>query len=294
MTSLPINCGKNFRAGKLRWIACLAAMLLISGCMPAAPAITVTIKPVEGEDGTDESADGPVTEVAGYGNFVGRITFDGNVPELAAIVNQGDGSVKDASVCSADTIPDESLLVDPATKGIANAVIFLAKTPRHVKPELATGELEPAVFDQKGCKFFPHVLPVRVDLKQQVVVKSGDPIAHNTHTFPNKNSGFNQAIRQNDREGVVVPYSRAEKEPIPVTCDYHSWMKAYHFPIDHPYFAVTGPDGSFRIEGLPAGKHVFKIWQERAGLLERKLEVEIKPDAEETADLVYGADKFQL
>ncbi len=211
------------------------------------------------------------------------------------MVNQGDATVKDPAVCSVASIPNESLQVDPATQGIANAVVFLAKTPKHIKPELASGEAEPAVFDQKGCQFFPHVLPVRVDQNQQVLVKSGDAIAHNTHTNPSKNSIFNQAIGQNDRNGVPIKYSRAENQPIRVTCDYHSWMSAYHFPVDHPYFAITNPDGSFRIEGLPAGKHVFKIWQERGGLLERNVEVEISPDQDTTLELApYSPDKFQL
>ena len=49
-----------------------------------------------------------------------------------------------------------------------------------------------AVFDQKGCRFLPHVVVVRVG--QKMLIKSGDPIAHNTHTFPSRNDVFNSTI----------------------------------------------------------------------------------------------------
>src|SRR5258708_11342366 len=73
-------------------------------------------------------------------------------------------------------------------------------------------------------------------------------------------------------------------------------MKAYHFPIDHPYVAVTDKDGKFKIEGLPAGKHSFNVWHERgpgsSQLLERKLVITIDADKDNTKDLSYGATKF--
>jgi hypothetical protein len=73
-------------------------------------------------------------------------------------------------------------------------------------------------------------------------------------------------------------------------------MKAYHFPIDHPYVAVTDKDGHFKIEGLPAGKHLFNVWHESAPggaqLLERKLQITIEVDKETRKDLSYGPTKF--
>ncbi len=278
----------------------LLGALLLSGCkFPSPPVVSVTIKSAGGEDEGTAEVDPDDAGVSGYGTLTGRVTFDGTPPNLTPLVNQGDAGVKDSSVCSIEAVPDESLEIDPATKGIGNVVIYLAKPPKYINPDLASAEtdVEPAVFDQKGCKFFPHILPVRVDLDQPLVVKSDDGIAHNTHTYPQRNSQFNQAVKANDRDGIPIKYSRAESEPLRVTCDYHSWMKAYHFPIDHPYFAITKPDGTFTIEGLPAGKHEFKVWQERGGLIDRKLEVTINPDETTTIDpakTTYSPDKFKL
>ena len=35
--------------------------------------------------------------------------------------------------------------------------------------------------------------------------------------------------------------------------------------FDHPFFAVTGPDGSFEIKGVPAGDQNVVVWQEKVG-----------------------------
>ncbi len=191
-------------------------------------------------------------------------------------------------------MPDETLEVNPANKGIANVVVFLEKRPGNIKPDLAKPPTDAVFFDQKGCRFMPHVLVVQAG--QPLMIISGDSIPHNTHTNPQRNEGFNKVISPNDRTGTPCNYKKPEAGPIDVVCDYHPWMKAYHFPIDHPYAAVTDKDGKFKIEGLPAGKHSFNVWHERgpgsSKLLDRKLSITIEVDQETTKDLNYGATRF--
>lgn len=281
---------RSLRAGAMP-VCVLAALTLLSGCYKPQE-ISVTIKAAEGAavaeaGGAAAESSGPV---AGYGNLTGTVRFDGGPAPLPNLVNMGDSSVKDASVCAAATIPDESLVVNANNNGIANVVIYLDKKPANIKPELAEPPKEPAIFDQKGCRFLPHVLTVRVG--GELLIRSDDSIAHNTHTFPSRNTGFNSLIQAGDRVGVPCNYSKPENMPVEVKCDLHPWMRAYHFPLDHPYVAVTDADGKFQIPGLPAGKHVFKVWQEKGSLLERKLEITIKPDEETVRDLTYGSAKF--
>jgi hypothetical protein len=271
--------------------ACLAIFsigcALLSACEPLP--ISVTIKRKAGADAATADA-GPQAGPAGYGTLTGTITYTGNVAARPPLVAKGDAGARDASVCAAEPVPDESLVVNAENKGLANAIIFLAKAPANIKEELKAPPEEPAEFDQKGCRFFPHVVVVRVG--QKLLIKSGDSIAHNTHTFPSRNDVFNSTIAANDRQGVPTTYKKPENSPVEVKCDLHTWMKAYHFPVDHPYVAKTDENGKFTIEGLPAGKHVFKVWQERGGFLEAKLTVEIKPDGTTTQDLSYGADRI--
>jgi hypothetical protein len=234
----------------------------------------------------------------GYGTLVGTVTIDA-VPKdypPPPVVAQGGAGLKpeDKAVCAAEPVPDETLVVNTANKGLANVIVYLEKRPGNIKPELAKPPQDPEFFDQKGCRFFPHVLVVQSG--QPLLVKSDDTIPHNTHTRPKRNVEFNQTIRPKDRDGVSCEYKKPESAPVTVVCDLHTWMKAYHFPIDHPYAAVTDKDGKFKIEGLPAGKHSFNVWHERgpgdSRLLARKLEVTIEVDKETTKDLSYGADKF--
>lgn len=294
MTESSWNRLRTLRGVAVFGLLGAASLVVLSGC-PQAQSVEVTIKKVEGGGAAaSEEATADAGPPAGYGNLVGTVTFEGAPKELPALIAAGDGSVKDAAVCSAAAVPDESLVVDPTTKGIANVIVYLEKRPGTVKPELAKPPSDPVMFDQKGCRFMPHVLTVQVG--QPLLVVSDDAIPHNTHTNPKRNDSFNKVIGANDRKGVPCDYRKSEPSPLSVVCDYHPWMKAYHFPVDHPYVGVTDKDGKFKIEGLPAGKHSFNVWHERASgsgqMLERKLQITIEVDKDTTKDLTYGGNKF--
>lgn len=201
----------------------------------------------------------------GWGNFEGQFVFDGEVPILDPLVAKGDPNAKDPAVCAADGVPNQTLVVNPDNKGIANVCLYLRKAPTKIHPDLAAPAESEVVFDQKGCMFFPHVLIVNT--KQTVLVKSDDPVNHNTRTSPFANEAINLIVRPNERDGVPVkmPQSELRTPPVKVSCDIHSWMSAYWLVTDHPYVAVTDADGRFRIENLPVGKHQFVVWQEKAG-----------------------------
>ena len=235
-----------------------------------------------------ESTDVTDSATAAVGDFVGVITYDGPAPELPLLVNQGDATAKDAAVCAAHDVLDESLLVNTqAGNGLANVFVYLNKAPKATQSPLPT---EPVVMDQKGCIYLPHAVLVRVG--QTVLVKSDDAVSHNVHTFPQRNSPSNSIVRPNDRGGLELVYERPERSPLEVRCDVHTWMRAYQLVLDHPFMAVTNAEGKFEIRGLPAGKHKFRIWHERGNFLERGYEIEIK--AGETTEISpsFPAEKF--
>ena len=72
---------------------------------------------------------------------------------------------------------------------------------------------------------------------------------------------------------------------IPVECDVHDWMMGYIGVVDHPFFAVTGSDGSFEISGLPAGDYVIEAWHELFGT--QTLSVSIPEDGTEQIEFTY-------
>ena len=222
---------------------------------------------------------------AGYGAVTGQFVFVGPIPILKPLVTKGDTVVRDSAVCAKNAVPDESLLVDPATNGIANVFVYMPKAPSDIHPDLKTSKEKVVKFDQKGCRFFPHAMLLRTD--QTVSVLNDDPILHNTdvHTF--NNNGQNQTISPNDRDGVKWTFPLPERLATKVNCDIHSWMTAWWLILDHPYAAVSDKEGRFKIEKIPAGEHEFRIWQEQSGWVfgpkQRSIMVTIK--ANETTDL---------
>jgi hypothetical protein len=73
---------------------------------------------------------------------------------------------------------------------------------------------------------------------------------------------------------------------IPVKCDVHGWMNAYIGVTASPYHAVTGEDGSFTIEGLPAGTYTIEAWHETLGA--QTMSVTVAEKEEGTADFSYS------
>ena len=61
--------------------------------------------------------------------------------------------------------------------------------------------------------------------------------------------------------------------PITIKCDFHPWMTAHFFVMDHPFFAVTNARGVFRIPGLPDGEYTIVAWHEELGEQEKKVTV---------------------
>lgn len=279
--------------------------VLLSGCGNlgggANYAPTVTMVAAEaggaGDDASETSATGGGDAAAGgstaggFGTLAGRVVMTGSAPTLALLIAKG-ADVKDKEVCAAVDIADERLVLGEGN-GVSNVFVYLPRAPKGGKAMAASED--PMFFDQKNCQFLPHCLIVPTG--QVVKVLSGDAVAHNTHTYPLKNQGVNSGVAPNDREGKLeIVYQRAESTPIPVKCDYHAWMSAYHFPIDHPYVAVTDAGGNFTIPDLPAGKHTFAVWHESAsgGFVERKLDVTVTADSTTEIQVDYAADKLAL
>jgi hypothetical protein len=299
-SALPRESPAPSEARFFRWslvaAGAAAALLigaLIGGNAGAKDPVQVAIRPdataviAAAAVGADEKP------AAGTGTFKGVVTFKGKPPKRELEFSKGD-TVKvkddDRAICAAEDFFKDDLLVNEKDGGVANVVIYLRKAPEGYKAPPVPDE--PAVFDQKGCRFTPHVMVIRC--KQKLLIKSGDSLAHNTHITPFKNDGFNKAISPDERKGLEYVYQKPENQPIPVVCDIHKWMKAHHLPLDHPLAAVTDEHGKFEIKGLPPGTHKFFVWHESPGYLNRELSVEITADKVTEEKLSFTAAQFKV
>jgi hypothetical protein len=115
--------------------------------------------------------------------------------------------------------------------------------------------------DQEGCLYHPHVLGLRAGQTLRIV--NSDDTLHNIHAFATKNKEFNigQPVKGLSTERVF----EVAEVMIPIRCDVHKWMASYLGVVDHPFFAVTQPNGHFELAGLPAGSYVVEAWHEQYG-----------------------------
>jgi hypothetical protein len=170
---------------------------------------------------------------------------------------------KDPAICKPGgaEVSSGTLVIDPASRGIKNVVLFLRKASR--EHESLTGKTGTVLFDQEKCLFLSHVLPIR--LGTTLDIKNSDPIAHNTNYSRSGMRGapFNGTIP--DGKSVAFEPTAEENQPVDVSCSIHPWMKAYILPRANGYFAVTDSNGKFKIENLPAGEELeFQVWHESA------------------------------
>jgi hypothetical protein len=66
-------------------------------------------------------------------------------------------------------------------------------------------------------------------------------------------------------------------------------MSAYINVLNHPFFAVSGADGTFTISGVPPGKYTLIAWHEKLG--EKALEITVADKGTATADFTFDANK---
>ncbi len=149
--------------------------------------------------------------------------------------------------------------------GLANVVVYVKSG---LGGSYATPS-EPALLDQQGCEYVPSVLVLQVG--QVLKIRNSDGTFHNVHGFATANAAFNIA---QPRKGMEASRSFDKPEALfPVRCDMHPWMRAFIAVVPHPYHAVSGADGSFAIQGLPAGSYEIEAVHDKLAPVAAKISV---------------------
>ncbi|MCP3918603.1 MAG: hypothetical protein GY711_23900 [bacterium] len=205
------------------------------------PEPTVADEPVQAAQPVDTGETGSISGVA---------LWNGSVPAMPVLE-----AIESTAGCQHGETPRKPTIVVSDGK-LAGAFVYISG--KYDESKIPPPSTEPLVLDQLGCMFNPHVVGVQVGRK--VLAKNSDPLAHNVRVSAKRNDGPNRTIAPGS-DPLAVTFDRAEV-PVLFACDLHPWMSAFVCVVEHPWFAVTAPDGTFKIEGVPAGTYDVTIWHE--------------------------------
>jgi len=134
----------------------------------------------------------------------------------------------------------------------------------------------PAVLDQHGCEYVPAILAVQTG--QKISVKNSDPVMHNVHSVPTVAGNPEENKAQMAGSGDLVFSMPKAENFVKFKCDVHPWMFAWVTVVDHPYYAVSGKDGSFTIKDVPPGKYKVVAMHRKGAPTGVEKEIEVTAD----------------
>ena len=149
-------------------------------------------------------------------------------------------------------------VIDPETKGVAGAVVFLRSVDgTRTKP----WDLGPVRVEQRDAQF--HVLQDGGDSHcgfvrrgQRITMLSRDRFLYGLHAggiayfslmFPEPDQPLERVLNQ---KGIIELSSGVG----------YFWMRAYVFVDDHPYYARTNNQGGFELHQVPPGRYQLVCW----------------------------------
>ncbi len=213
----------------------------------------------------------PPVEVKGRGTLRGVVKFTGEPPAMADIAPSADPA------CEGMASKEQSVLVKD---GKLRNVLVRVRGP---VPGAPAAPATPVVIDQTKCTYVPRVQGAMAG--QSIQVKNSDGTMHNVRGVAGTKPIFNLA--QPPSAPPVTKSVPSEVEVLQLKCDVHPWMRAYVAVSPHPYFATTGEEGSFSIEGVPEGTYTVEAWHETLGT--KTAEVTVKDGAEAEASFEFSA-----
>lgn len=238
------------------WVVPLSLALSLLGCggQPAAEQPSSEAAPSAGPP----AAVDPATA----GTITGKVAFTGQAPARIRIRMD---AVPACTQANPDPVFVQEVVVND-NNTLRNVFVYVKEGLGNRSFPAPAGE---AMIDQRGCMYNPHVLGLVVG--QKIRIKNSDPTNHNIHPLPMQNREWNQSQPPGSAD-MIQEFARPEIM-IPVKCNVHPWMISYVGVLPHPFFAVSGADGSFEIKGLPPGDYVIEAWHEKYGASQQNVTV---------------------
>jgi hypothetical protein len=200
------------------------------------------------------------TSVAGAGTVSGTVRLQSPLTSAEPAATG-----RDSVVCG-QAIPDSS--VQQKGTGLGNVIVWLDGV-RMGKPIPLDKRLE---LESDRCILTPRVQAAVTGSAVNVI--GHDDFRQHLRFLSAGDTAARAAILLGKDEQVIPTELPAKAPGLVIVRDAdHPWPRAYLAVFDHPYFAVTKPDGSFAIDAVPPGKYTLVAWHERTGRTEQSVTV---------------------
>lgn len=251
---------------KLLFLFAVSSAVLITGCAGDGD---------EGSGGTDASNQSTAAsqEPTGSATVAGTITFTGTAPERQEL-----NLDRECQELRDEPAQTEAVVVND--DGTLQWVFVYVK--EGLGDQQFAVSSEPVVLDQRGCMYDPHVIGLQAG--QTLKILNSDPLLHNIHALPEENRPFNFGMPTAGQERDQS--FRVPEVMVRIKCDVHPWMESWAGVTEHPFHSVSGDDGSFSIDNLPAGDYVIEAWHEEFGTQTQNVSVGEGESA--TLDFSFG------
>lgn len=194
------------------------------------------------------------------GRLEGEVRLESSARDTLVVVT------RNADLCG-ERMPEGAIVAPQG--GLMNVVVWLTDA-REGKPLPESRRFEVTNW---RCRLNPRVQGVIVG--GTLNVKSADPVEHETVIRVSGSAVPLETVTQNG-DGQVVPLEKVLAHPVrlELTCRTHPWTQGSIHVFDHPYFAVSAPNGRFVLDSIPPGEYTMRTWHERMGGTSREVRVE--------------------
>jgi plastocyanin len=217
----------------------------------------------------------PSVDPATAATITGTVHFDGKPPARIPI----DMALDPACLMVTEPNLTEQFIVSHG--GLANVFVYVKSG---APPSLAPASAQPVLLNQKSCRYTPHV--VAVQQGGRIAFQNSDPTLHNVHTTPDQPGNASLDLSEMPMGKPQTEVFHTPETMLPVRCNNHPWMQAFINVAPNPYYAISGPDGTFTLPNLPPGTYTLAAVHEKLG--EQDMQITVAPKATAQASFTFS------